>query len=48
MSIAFDCAVECYLTSVIHVCFGYKFIILNKSKSFTANTTETVELIGGT
>lgn len=33
MSIAFDCTVESYLTSVIQVCFGYQFIILNKSKN---------------
>lgn len=33
MSIAFNCAVESYLTSVIQVCFGYQFIILNKSKN---------------
>lgn len=35
MSIAFDCTVESYLTSVIQVCFGYQFIILNKSKKST-------------
>lgn len=33
MSIAFDCAVEFYRTSVIQVSFGYQFIILNKSKN---------------
>lgn len=31
--VTFDCAVDCYLTSAMQVCFGYRFIIPNKSKN---------------